>query len=122
MAARIGVSMMPGETQFTRTGASSSARLRASDSIAPFAAPTIAELGRGRMLRKPGDQGERTAGADFGGARDAPGAPELAFHGRAHVFHGYGFERAGAELRGGDHHMIDRAAGFEKIERRFHRW
>src|SRR5215472_11436001 len=53
MAARIGVSMMPGETQFTRTGARSSARLRVSDSSAPLAAPTIAEFGRGRMLRNP---------------------------------------------------------------------
>jgi hypothetical protein len=29
--------------------------------------------------------------------------------------HGYGLERAGAQLRGGDHHMIDYAAGTEKI-------
>ena len=79
--------MIPGDTAFTRTGASSSARLRASDSRAPFAAPTIAEFGR---------------------ARDAPSAPEFAFHGRAHVFHGNGFERAGAKLRGGDHDMVDR--------------
>ena len=45
--------MMPGDTQFTRTGASSSARPARSDSSAPLAAPTIAEFGRGRMLRKP---------------------------------------------------------------------
>jgi small neutral amino acid transporter SnatA (MarC family) len=51
MAARIGVSMIPGETALTRTGASSSARLRASDSIAPLAAPTIAAFGRGRILK-----------------------------------------------------------------------
>src|SRR5665213_1164482 len=53
IAARIGVSMIPGETQLTRTGAKSSARLRVSDSSAPLAAPTMAEFGRGRMLRKP---------------------------------------------------------------------
>jgi len=45
--------MMPGETQLTRTGARSIASERASDSSAPLTAPTIAEFGRGRMLRKP---------------------------------------------------------------------
>ena len=53
IAARIGVSMMPGETQLTRTGASSSASARDSDSSAPLATLTMAEFGRGRMLRKP---------------------------------------------------------------------
>jgi len=53
IAARIGVSITPGETALTRTGARSMARLRASDSSAPLAAPTMAEFGRGRILRKP---------------------------------------------------------------------
>jgi len=53
IAARIGVSMTPGDTAFTRTGASSSASARASDSSAPFAALMIAEFGRGRTLRNP---------------------------------------------------------------------
>ena len=39
--------MMPGDTQLTRTGASSSASARVSDSSAPLAALTIAEFGRG---------------------------------------------------------------------------
>jgi hypothetical protein len=43
--------MIPGDTALTRIGASSSARLRASDSSAPLAAPMIAEFGRGRMLK-----------------------------------------------------------------------
>jgi len=47
------VSITPGDTAFTRTGASSSASARASDSSAPLAALTIAEFGRGRTLRKP---------------------------------------------------------------------
>ena len=87
MAARIGVSMMPGETQLTRTGASSSARLRVSNSSAPLAAPTMAEFGRGRMLRKPETSVSEPPGADVGRARAAPGAPELAFHRGAHVLH-----------------------------------
>ena len=61
-----------------------------------------------------GHQRERSTGTDLGSTCDAPGAPELAFHGRAHVFHGYGLERSGAELRGGDHDMIDRTATAEQ--------
>src|SRR4051794_11178042 len=53
IAARIGVSITPGETALTRTGANSSASARESDSSAPLAALTIAEFGRGRTLRKP---------------------------------------------------------------------
>jgi hypothetical protein len=45
--------MTPGDTALTRTGASSRASARASDSSAPLAALTIAEFGRGRTLRKP---------------------------------------------------------------------
>src|SRR5215831_21124890 len=53
IAARMGVSMMPGDTTFTLTGANSRAKLRPSDSNAPFTAPTIAAAGRGRTLKNP---------------------------------------------------------------------
>src|SRR5215831_17270893 len=53
IAARIGVSMMPGDTTFTLTGANSRAKLRPSDSSAPFTALTIAAAGRGRTLKNP---------------------------------------------------------------------
>ena len=49
----MGVSITPGETALTRTGASSSASARESDSSAPLAALTIAEFGRGRTLKNP---------------------------------------------------------------------
>ena len=56
------------------------------------------------------DQRQRSAGADLRLLRDAPCAPELAFHGGANVFHRHRLERAGAKLRRRDHDMIDRAA------------
>ena len=115
IAARIGVSMMPGETALTRTGASSSASARASDSSAPLAALTIAEFGRGRTLRKPETSVSDPPGRISARSRDAPGAPELALHRGAHVVHRHRLERTGAQLRRRDHDMIDRAAGAEQI-------
>jgi hypothetical protein len=51
MLARIGVSIVPGDTALTLTGANSSARPLVKDSSAPLTAPTIAAPGRGRVLR-----------------------------------------------------------------------
>jgi hypothetical protein len=53
MPAHSGVSIRPGETALTRTGASSSARPRASDSNAALIAPCSTDVGDGRTLRKP---------------------------------------------------------------------
>ena len=114
MLARMGVSMMPGDTQFTLTGANSSAKLRASDSSAPFAAPTIAAAGRGRMLRKP-DTSVSEPPARISAACATRQAPQNLPHGGAHVVHGHCLEGAGLELRGGDNDVIDRAAFAEKI-------
>src|SRR6267142_2546424 len=73
IAARIGVSMIPGETALTRTGASSSASARASDSSAPLAALTIAEFGRGRTLRKPDTSVSDLALRHLGGRKTKAG-------------------------------------------------
>jgi hypothetical protein len=101
MAARIGVSMIPGETQFTRTGASSSA----SADDCRIRARTNAEEAR--------HQRQRPTGTDFRTFRDAPRAPELAFHRPPHILHRHRLERAGAKLGRRDHDMIDRAATLE---------
>ncbi len=108
--------MMPGDTQLTRTGASSSARLRASDSIAPLAAPTMAEFGRGRMLRNPETSVSDPPGRMSAARAHPPGAPELALHGRAHIVHRNGLERAGLELCRGNDDMIDRTAAAKKFD------
>src|SRR5262249_56905298 len=56
-----------------------------------------------------------STGANFGRARNAPSTPELPLHSRAHVFHWHFLERTSAKLRGGDDHMVDRAALPEKL-------
>jgi len=107
--------MIPGETALTRTGASSSARDRASDSSAPLAAPTIAEFGRGRMLGNPRPTSATRRGGISADSATRQAAPELAFHGGAHVFHRHGLERTGLELRRGQHDMVDRAATAKQV-------
>src|SRR3972149_1586175 len=56
-------------------------------------------IGARPHAQEAGDQRERAAGANVGGARAAPGAPELAVHGGAHVVPRHALERAGPHWR-----------------------
>jgi hypothetical protein len=79
-----------------------------------LAAPTIGVRPRPNA-QKAGDQGQRSAGTNLRGACDAPRTPEFSFHGGANIFHFHRLERTGAQMRRGNHDMIDPPAFAEQI-------
>ena len=113
------MSMVPGDTAFTLTGASSSARPRVNDFKSAVYCTDNSSSGSRTNAKVARHQRKRTAGADFGRPRDTPGSPELAFHGRANIIHGNGLERPRAQLRSRHDDMVDRPAFAEKIRDAF---
>ena len=98
-----GVSIMPGETVFTRVGAKSSARPRVNPSIAALMAETSARARSRLRAKRSRDQCERSAGRDLGGARHPEIGPELAVHHGKCVRHGnLGYLPTPAGAGGGD--------------------
>jgi hypothetical protein len=84
------------------------------DVIAPLAAPTICGVRTWADAEEARHRRQRAAGVHVRSARNAPRAPQLPFHRRAHVFHRHSLERAGTKLRRCDNDVINRSTTAKK--------